>query len=438
MRLAAFVVVSLALPVTAQDPPLVASLQPASGDVEVDPGITELVVTFDQPMSQQGFSFCGGGPQFPKTSGCHWKGARTCVMNVTLEPDHSYVLSLNCPAAQNFRSAKGVALAPTPWRFSTLPKELPPAREQRRGNEAALKELLEVLEGSYSYYDDRGLDWKKQVASHRDAILAAKTTRGWAAAVADMLAPTGDIHLYLRYRDDTFATGRRAVDPLFRSQLLSRYLKSITQVTDGVVAGRTEDDLGYLLVAGWPGDLDVAAIGKAIEGMRDTKGMIVDVRPNGGGDEMEAMAVAQWFVGGKRVYAKNRYRVRKGKDGFGPVLEREIEGVAADRRYPGPVVLLQSRYVISSNEAFVLMMRQGEKVTTVGQTTFGCSGNPKPHELRNGVTIVVPSWQAMRPDGTCFEGQGIAPDVEVDVKDGELDERDPILEKGLEVLRGKD
>ncbi|HLQ38586.1 MAG TPA: peptidase S41, partial [Planctomycetota bacterium] len=66
-----------------------------------------------------------------------------------------------------------------------------------------------------------------------------------------------------------------------------------------------------------------------------------------------------------------------------------------------------------------------------------CSGNPKPHELGNGVTIVVPSWQDLRPDGTCFEGEGLAPDVEVAATAQDLEQHDPILERALELLRKK-
>ena len=49
--------------------------------------------------------------------------------------------------------------------------------------------------------------------------------------------------------------------------------------------------------------------------------------------------------------------------------------------------------------------------------------------------IVIPSWKALRPDGTCFEGEGIEPDIHVEVKDGDLNSRDPILERALEYLR---
>ena len=41
----------------------------------------------------------------------------------------------------------------------------------------------------------------------------------------------------------------------------------------------------------------------------------------------------------------------------------------------------------------------------------------------------------MRLDGTVFEGEGLKPDVEVVPTAKELEKRDPILEKALELLR---
>ncbi len=41
----------------------------------------------------------------------------------------------------------------------------------------------------------------------------------------------------------------------------------------------------------------------------------------------------------------------------------------------------------------------------------------------------------MRLDGTCFEGEGIAPDVEVKAGVKEFEERDPILEVGMKMAQ---
>jgi hypothetical protein len=389
-------------------------------------------------MSDAGWSFCGGGPKFPKMKGRpRWESPKKIVVDVELEPDHEYRLSLNCPSAANFRSAGGGALAPVVWSFSTLPAKLPDPAKQKAENRKALDALQKVLAASYSYYDLRVRDWGKLVKQHEAAILGAKTTRGWASAVAAMLAATDDIHLSLRLGDSQFATGTRAVDPLFRDRLLNKYFTTKSAGDHGI-RGRSDDGIGYLMIGAWTNANAVGAIETALEGLRDCKALVVDVRPNSGGDERLAQQIAAWFVEGTKVYAKNRYRTRPGKDGFGPILTRSVSGnQVAVRRYVGPVVVLTSRYVMSSNESFVLMMKQADDCTVVGQRTFGSSGNPKPHELGNGVTVVLPSWQDPRLDGTCFEGEGLAPDVEVAVGVVDLEQRDPILERALEILREK-
>ena len=68
---------------------------------------------------------------------------------------------------------------------------------------------------------------------------------------------------------------------------------------------------------------------------------------------------------------------------------------------------------MSSCESFLLMMKQVPGCTLVGQRSYGSSGNPQPVDLGNGVTAFVPSWKDLRPDGTCLEGEGVEPDVEV-------------------------
>lgn len=96
-----------------------------------------------------------------------------------------------------------------------------------------------------------------------------------------------------------------------------------------------------------------------------------------------------------------------------------------------------SRYVTSSNESFVLMCKQAKDCVVVGLPTFGSSGNPKPFDLGNGVTALIPSRQDLLPDGSPFEGKGIAPDVTVPCTAQDLETHDVILEKALELLRAK-
>jgi len=102
--------------------PQIVSLTPVNGAKAVDSTLTELRVTFNMEMGG-GFSWCGGGPDFPTIPDGKkpaWlEGNKTCVLPVSLKPGTSYRLGLNAPSAKNFQSAGGVPLEPVVYTFRT-------------------------------------------------------------------------------------------------------------------------------------------------------------------------------------------------------------------------------------------------------------------------------------------------------------------------------
>jgi len=109
-----------AIPQGNKDAPVVVKMEPPNGAVDVDAaGVKELRVTFDIDMNTGGYSWCGGGETFPKATQPKWIDKRTCVLPVELESGKSYVLGINAPRFQNFRSESGVPVVPLTYKFST-------------------------------------------------------------------------------------------------------------------------------------------------------------------------------------------------------------------------------------------------------------------------------------------------------------------------------
>jgi beta-lactamase regulating signal transducer with metallopeptidase domain len=104
----------------AQAPDIVAT-SPAVGATDVDPGLKEITVTFDQDMGG-GFSWTGGGPDYPPTpegQKVQWRDKRTCVLPVKLEAGHYYRVGINSMSYRAFRSAAGVSAVPSAIYFTT-------------------------------------------------------------------------------------------------------------------------------------------------------------------------------------------------------------------------------------------------------------------------------------------------------------------------------
>ena len=218
-------------------PPKVVSMKPRDGGV-LDPAATELVVTFDRDMFRGGYSVCGGGPDFPKIEGRpKWRGDRTLVIPVTLEPDHEYELSLNCSSGRNIKSKDGVRLTPTRWRFTTLPSKLRPWSEQQRRNQAAFAKLRELIQTRYAYRERVVEDWPARFEQASARVTNARTDRAFAVAVRDLLAAAADQHISVRYGDKVYAPYQPLVEPLYRTFAVRRTFE-LQRVSDRVFRGR--------------------------------------------------------------------------------------------------------------------------------------------------------------------------------------------------------
>ncbi len=441
--ISAFTIVFVCAPATFAAPPKVVEAVPDNGDTTVDPALQELRVTFDRDMRQRGFSWCGGGTFFPEVTGKpYWDGARTCVLPVKLVPGHEYRLSINCPAAQNFRSSDGVPAEAYPITFRTRSNDAGAAPAEDRvtpaDQEIAAQALRRAVRQHYSYRDLRGVDWDAEYSKYLPKLEKAETAAGFARIAAELLKCAGDIHMWVEHDGIRISTARRNVPPNCPAQRLTERVKRWRDEGDCVAWGRIDRDTGYLLIDSWGSRCGTSldSIFRALWEMSDCASLIIDVRRNAGGDEGLAQQVAGCFVDEPAIYAKHVFCDPNEPGGFSPVRERQLRPNKVRSKYRGRVIVLSGRHVMSSCEAFVLMMKQVPGCTIVGDTTYGSSGNPRPHRLPNGVTVYLPSWKAMTPDGKCFEGQGIPPDVELKTTPEDFaGGADPVLEKALEVLR---
>jgi beta-lactamase regulating signal transducer with metallopeptidase domain len=110
-----------AAPADDQGPPQIIATSPRVGEVDVDPAVTEITVTFDRDMGR-GFSWTGGGPSYPSSpegKKAHWRDKRTCVLPVKLEAGRYYRVGINSMSYRSFQSVKGVPVAPSAIYFAT-------------------------------------------------------------------------------------------------------------------------------------------------------------------------------------------------------------------------------------------------------------------------------------------------------------------------------
>lgn len=280
-----------------------------------------------------------------------------------------------------------------------------------------------------------GVDWPELRGKHRPAALAARNEYDLAAAIAGMLAALEDLHVYVMAGPE-YVPGFTRERPLNANwnALASRFGK-LNQPSRDLAWGRSEGGIGYVNVLRLadpklPDDFDAA-----LEKLADCDGLIIDLRFNGGGDETLAQKIAARFVDQPRVYSTNRYRNGPGHDDLGPVLERSI-APRGDKPFGRPVIALQGRRTMSSAESFALMLAQCPRVTTMGDHTAGSSANPRRLSPGGSITVNLPRWLDMTPEGKPIDAVGVAPDVRVEAPEGAFTgDGDPVLDRALAGLR---
>lgn len=305
--------------------------------------------------------------------------------------------------------------------------------ERRQSN--PVDRLRQAIDRKYSYRDLRDVDWDKTFDIYTPKLNRCKTPEQFAQITSKMLSRAKDPHIWVKLNGKSVPGGFKCkTKSNYSISLLSKIVPQWKKHNKVISSGRFDNNIGYILINSWSSHYEQMqkAAYQVLAQFSDTKALIVDVRPNGGGRELLARYFAGCFIDKPVVYAKHVY-----SDDWQTIGERILRPNPDMPRYQGQVVVLTGQKIMSSCEAFLLMMKQVPGCVLIGEKSYGSSGNPKPHDLGNGVVVYLPSWKALRPDGTCVEGEGIKPDILVRSNERDLSRNDRVIDKALLYIRKK-
>jgi carboxyl-terminal processing protease len=200
-----------------------------------------------------------------------------------------------------------------------------------------------------------------------------------------------------------------------------------------------EPGIGYIRVSQFSGnttkDLDTA-LAKIEAGDVQLKGLILDLRNNGGGLLNQAIKVADLFLDeGKILTIKGRNN-KNTKD-------YRATPDAIERKYP--MVVLINGGSASASEIVAGALQDQKRALILGTTSFGKGSVQTVETLRDGSGLKLTIARYYTPSGHSIQAKGIEPDIvlkhkRLDLKDtadeGLLKEKD--LENHLEAEPDKD
>lgn len=186
------------------------------------------------------------------------------------------------------------------------------------------------------------------------------------------------------------------------------------------------EKLGYLRLAAFSTGAH-GALTQAVRKLRDrgARGLLLDLRANGGGLLDEAVLTASVFLPEGEEVVSTRSRTQ-GESVY------ETQGGNLPRL---PIVVLVDHGTASAAEILAAALADNAGVPVVGTRSFGKGVFQQEVGLSNVGALKLTIGEYFTPDGKNLAGKGIEPDIVV--RDSPRTPRDEVLERGLRVLAGQ-
>ena len=176
---------------------------------------------------------------------------------------------------------------------------------------------------------------------------------------------------------------------------------------------------------------------RALQGeFRDVRGLVIDLRGNGGG-EAEAMAeIASAFL--PAGTSLGRFTDRSGRVGLEPhTRSRMLYAAERIARSRLPLIVLVGERTSSAAEIFAAVLQEARRAVIIGTNTCGCVlAIRRRHMLPDGGALDVSEMDYRTGTGVRLEGAGVAPDEKVEVERKDLfNNHDRAQERAITLLK---
>ena len=210
---------------------------------------------------------------------------------------------------------------------------------------------------------------------------------------------------------------------------ITRKVVNINYVEHQILDG----NIGYVMVFDFLGDA-VEGFAAALESFEaaGVKGMIIDLRNNGGGLLDASVAMADMILPAGTVVSM--------RDKLGNEEAFEID----DEYYNVPMVVLVNEYSASASEILSGAIRDYGEGTLVGTTTFGKGVVQSVVDFPDGSGLKVTTARYYTPSGECIHEVGIEPHVTVELDEEVVTlyginnlphDQDAQLQKAIELIQ---
>ncbi len=299
--------------------------------------------------------------------------------------------------------------------------------------------LWNIIDEKYCFLEQAkekfGLDWQQIYDEYRPQALACENNSQLFDVLGKMLGELRDGHVNLSsiYGTSYYWDWKSNHPANFSDSLQRNYLGNNFRLTNGIKYNFIKDSVAYAYIGSFENGFGSDNISIMLMNAAPYKGLILDIRNNGGGMVTAAENLASHFITEKTTVGYIQHKTGSGHNEFSEP-EKLILEPAQGAIWLKPVVLLTNRGVYSAANHFVMLMKGLPQVLVIGDTTGGGSGLPLNSTLPNGWSVRFSACPMLDKNGNHTEF-GIAPDLKADITSDDWNSgRDTMIEIACELI----
>ena len=287
-----------------------------------------------------------------------------------------------------------------------------------------LEALWRIIDEHYCFLDYKkeaiGLDWNEVHARYSAKVDEGMTSTQLFEVLTAMLSELRDGHVNIY---TSFNTGREwswqeNYPSNVSDTLLRRYLGTKYRMSNGLEYRVLDDNIGYVRYESFGNDIGGGNLDDMFTHLAPCRGLIIDIRGNGGGMLTSAEKFAARFTNKEIHVGYIQHKTGKGHSEFSKMEEQWLKPAKAVR-WQKKVVVLTNRGVFSAANEFVKYMKCCPQATIIGDKTGGGAGMPFSSQLPCGWSVRFSACPMYDRNKQCTEF-GIEPDIYVSLTDDDF------------------
>jgi hypothetical protein len=286
--------------------------------------------------------------------------------------------------------------------------------------------LWKQCDEKYAFFDYKGVDWNERHDYYKARINDGMSKEALFLELANMMNDLKDGHVNLVSNFNVSNYHFNFKGPTnINERIVDEYYLTKDMYSSGPFLHNFIDNgnIGYVRFKSFTGTVTDDQLDFIINRYAGTKGLIFDVRQNGGGAVSDMFKIVSHFIAQKTLVYRTLTKSGKGHNDFSGPEDAIVE--PNGKLYTKKIVVLTDRGTFSSGSHFTLAMSNVPHALIMGDTTGGGLGLPNGGQLPNGWTYRFSVTSTRDLDGSNYEN-GVPPDTHVLIDPTDLYQDDVI------------